>query len=186
MVRVVICHRANNFNLFTAGNFAEKRVLKLVFPKSRLHVVHFSASVPGAKYEFPKFEHALFLLSLSPLLWLFLLRFFSFVGHLLGFRIIGLDGRKCRRVAEQDFHRNFRVNFSCFFFAFFLLPPWLNPAYSGMVWKISSHCTNKARFRRRTFHERNLIRIRADPNYLDRLNWFRRRAKFKRRKMLML
>ena len=186
MVRVVICHRANNFNPFTDGNFAEKRVLKLVFPKSRLHVVHFSASVPGAKYEFPKFEHALFLLSLSPLLWLFLLRFFSFVGHLLGFRIIGLDGRKCRRVAEQDFHRNFRVNFSCFFFAFFLLPPWLNPAYSGMVWKISSHCTNKARFRRRTFHERNLIRIRADPNYLDRLNWFRRRAKFKRRKMLML
>ena len=141
LVRVVICHRANNFNPFTAGNFAEKRVLKLVFPKSRLHVVHFSASVPGAKYEFPKFEHALFLLSLSPLLWLFLLRFFSFVGHLLGFRIIGLDGRKCRRVAEQDFHRNFRVNFSCFFFAFFLLPPWLNRAYSGMVWKISSHCT---------------------------------------------
>ena len=164
MVRVVICHRANNFNPFTAGNFAEKRVLKLVFPKSRLHVVHFSASVPGAKYEFPKFEHALFLLSLSPLLWLFLLRFFSFVGHLLGFRIIGLDA----------------------FFAFFLLPPWLNRAYSGMVWKISSHCTNKARFRRRTFHGRNLIRIRADPNYLDRLNWFRRRAKFKRRKMLML
>ena len=28
----------------------------------------------------------------------------------------------------------------------------------------------KARFRRRTFHEPNLIRIKADPNYLDRLN----------------
>ena len=118
MVRVVICHRANNFNQFTAGNFAEKRVLKLVFPKSRLQVVHFSASVPGTKYELPKFEHALFLLSRSPLLWLFLLRFFSFVGHLLGFTIIGLDGRKCRQVVEQDFHRNFRVNFSCFFCLF--------------------------------------------------------------------
>ena len=27
---------------------------------------------------------------------------------------------------------------------------------------------SKARFRRRTFHEPNLIRIKADPNYLDR------------------
>ena len=27
----------------------------------------------------------------------------------------------------------------------------------------------KARFRRRTFHEPNLIRIKADPNYLDQL-----------------
>ena len=44
--------------------------------------------------------------------------FFSFVGHLLGFKIIGLDGRKCRQVVEQDFHRNFRVNFSCFFCLF--------------------------------------------------------------------
>ena len=33
----------------------------------------------------------------------------------------------------------------------------------------------KARFRRRTFHEPNLIRIKADPNDLDRLNRFRRR-----------
>ena len=29
---------------------------------------------------------------------------------------------------------------------------------------------SSARFRRRTFHELNLIRIKADPNYLDRLN----------------
>ena len=28
---------------------------------------------------------------------------------------------------------------------------------------------NKARFRRRTFHEPNLIRIKTDSNYLDRL-----------------
>ena len=33
----------------------------------------------------------------------------------------------------------------------------------------------KPRFRRPTFHEPNLIRIKADPNYLDRLNWFRHR-----------
>ena len=31
-------------------------------------------------------------------------------------------------------------------------------------------CKDKARFRHRTFHEPNLIRIKADPNYLDRLN----------------
>ena len=30
--------------------------------------------------------------------------------------------------------------------------------------------TIKARFKRRTFHEPNLIRIKAYPNYLDRLN----------------
>ena len=39
---------------------------------------------------------------------------------------------------------------------------------------VFSLLTNKARFRRRTFHESNLIRIKADPNYLDQLNWFRR------------
>ena len=33
--------------------------------------------------------------------------------------------------------------------------------------------------------EPNLIRIKADPNYLDRLNWLRRRTKFKRPKMLI-
>ena len=37
-------------------------------------------------------------------------------------------------------------------------------------------CECKARFRRRTFYEPNLIWIKADPNYLDRLNWFRRRS----------
>jgi len=49
----------------------------------------------------------------------------------------------------------------------------------------------KVQFRRRTFHEPNLIRIKVDPNYLDLPNWFRRRSnstwtKFKRRKMLVL
>ena len=34
----------------------------------------------------------------------------------------------------------------------------------------------KARFKRGTFHELNLIRIRADPNDLDRLNRFKRRS----------
>ena len=33
-----------------------------------------------------------------------------------------------------------------------------------------SHSSLKARFRRRTFHEPNLIRIETDANYLDRLN----------------
>ena len=35
---------------------------------------------------------------------------------------------------------------------------------------------NERRFRRRALHEPNLIRIKADPNYLDRLIWFRRRS----------
>ena len=46
----------------------------------------------------------------------------------------------------------------------------------------------KFRFRRRAFHEPNLIRIKTDPNYLDRLNWFElnsSRTKFRRRKMLI-
>ena len=32
------------------------------------------------------------------------------------FRIVGLDGGKCRRVVEQDFHRNFRT-WICGFFS---------------------------------------------------------------------
>ena len=34
-------------------------------------------------------------------------------------RILELDGRKCRRVVEQDFHGNFLDNVTFFFFAFF-------------------------------------------------------------------
>ena len=56
--------------------------------------------------------------------------FFSLTGHLpdfilvrkvfgKAFRIIRLDGRKWGWVVEQDFHRNFPVNFTCLF-AFFL------------------------------------------------------------------
>ena len=52
--------------------------------------------------------------------------FFSFVGHLVGFilvgnvfrkafGILGLDERKGRWVVEQDFHGNFRVNVTWFF-----------------------------------------------------------------------
>ena len=41
--------------------------------------------------------------------------------------------------------------------------------------------STKAQFRRWTFHEPNLIRIKADPNYLhmDQLNWFRRQSQLK-------
>ena len=34
------------------------------------------------------------------------------------FRIVGLDGRKCRRAVEQNFHGNFRVKFTWFFVLF--------------------------------------------------------------------
>ena len=55
--------------------------------------------------------------------------FFSFVGHLVGFilmgkvvrkafRILELDERKGRWVVEQDFHGNFQVDVT-FFFVFF-------------------------------------------------------------------
>ena len=37
------------------------------------------------------------------------------------------------------------------------------------LWLINVRLVTKARFRRRTFHEPNLIRIKTDPNYLDRL-----------------
>ena len=65
----------------------------------------------------------------SALFSLFLPHFFSFLEHLVGFilvgkvfrkgfRILGLDERKGRRVVEQDFHGNFQVNVT-WFFAFF-------------------------------------------------------------------
>ena len=61
----------------------------------------------------------------SPLFLLFLLRFFSLAGHLIGFilvgrafRILGLGERKGRWVVEQDFHGNFQVSVT-WFFAFF-------------------------------------------------------------------
>ena len=68
------------------------------------------------------------LLSLLPSFFAFLASFFSFAGNLIGFilvgkvfrkalRILELDGRKCRRVVEQDFHGNFLVNVT-FFFSF--------------------------------------------------------------------
>ena len=60
----------------------------------------------------------------SPLFSLFLPH--SFAGHLVGFifvgkvfrkafRILELDERKGRRVVEQGFHGNFRVNVAFFF-----------------------------------------------------------------------
>ena len=83
---------------------------------------------------------------------LFLLHFCSFAGHLVGFilvgncfrkafRILELNERKGRRVVEQDFHGNFQVNVTWFFYLY-LQCPWLNWAHSGMVWKISSPGTS--------------------------------------------
>ena len=50
--------------------------------------------------------------------------------------------------------------------------------------KIKPNYIVNARFRRRSFHEPNLVRIKADPNFLDGLNWFRCQTRFKRIKML--
>ena len=59
--------------------------------------------------------------------------FFPLAGHLVGlifvgkvlrnaFRMLELDGRKGKWVAEQDFHGNFQVDVT-FFFCFFLRCP---------------------------------------------------------------
>ena len=77
-----------------------------------------------------KFQIVLGFKSGTALFFAFLASFFSFAGNLIGFilvakvftkalRILELDGRKCRRVVEQDFHGNFLDNVTFFFFAFF-------------------------------------------------------------------
>ena len=38
------------------------------------------------------------------------------------FRILGLNGRQCRRVVEQDFHWNFLINFASLFAFFSVFP----------------------------------------------------------------
>ena len=64
-----------------------------------------------------------------------------FVGHLPGFisvgkiwgktcRILGLDGIKYKRVVEQDFHQNFRVNYMCLFFFLPFCPTCLTESWS--------------------------------------------------------
>ena len=69
----------------------------------------------------------------SPRFSLFLLIFFSLVGHLVGFilmgrvfrkafRILGLAERKGRWVMEQDFHGDLQVNLACFFCHFLRYP----------------------------------------------------------------
>ena len=66
------------------------------------------------------------------------------------------------------------------FFVLFQTPKAAPRIKPGKQWKYFSQCIIvwhspiKARFKRRTFHEPNLIRIKAYSNYLDRLNWFRR------------
>ena len=66
------------------------------------------------------------------------------------------------------------------FFVLFQAPKAAPRIKPGKQWKyfwqciIVWHSPIKARFKRRTFHEPNLIRIKAYSNYLDRLNWFRR------------
>ena len=84
------------------------------------------------------------------------LTLFPFAGHVVSFflvrksfmcrkafRILELEKRRGRWAVEQDFHGNFQVNVTCFFFCLFLWCPWLNWPHSVMVWKISSLCTSQ-------------------------------------------
>ena len=62
--------------------------------------------------------------------------------------------------------------FALFFFASFSCTEILNFFYIPLqtMCLLTPFSYPKARFRRRTFHEPNRIRIKANPNYLDRLN----------------
>ena len=78
-----------------------------------------------------------FSISLLPSFFAFLASFcFSFAGNLEGFilvgkcfrkafRILGLDERKGRWVEEQDFHGNFLVNGTLFFYLFHVVRDWI-------------------------------------------------------------
>ena len=143
------------FNPITPGGFAEKRLLKLVewfsghcraktYHKAVCRSYTSRPSDPVAKYQLPKFGHAQkanfgdsfdinFSLSLLPSFFAFLASFF-FVGHLVGFflvgkvfrkafRILGLGERKGRWIVEQDFHGNFQVSITVHVFCLFLRCP---------------------------------------------------------------
>ena len=80
----------------------------------------------------------------APFFYFSCLIFFSFAGHLVDFILLGkvlrLDERKGGWVLEQDFSWEFLGQ--CYMnFLFFLRPPWLNHAHSGMLWKMSLSCT---------------------------------------------
>ena len=65
---------------------------------------------------------------------------------------------------------NFIIKLSSWLFFFTYLGDEESPRKRKKRKKRKVHRMTKTRFRRRTFHEPNLIRIKADPNYLDRLN----------------
>ena len=124
---IILCWEVNPF---APGDFAKKRVLKVLewfsghcpaikslnLPQTGLQAIHFTA---------------FFLF--YPLFSLFLPHFFSLAGHLVGFilvgivyrkafRIVGLGERKGRWAMEQDFHGDFQVNVTWFFASFSGVP----------------------------------------------------------------
>ena len=142
-----------DINPFAPGEFAEKRVLKLVewflvtvvlqkaktYHKAVYRSYTSRLSDPDAKYQLVKFGHgqkAKFRFLSSPLFSLFLPHFFSLSGHLLGFvlvgrvfrkafRILWLGERKGRWAMEQDFHGDLQVNVTWFFASFSGILDWI-------------------------------------------------------------
>ena len=81
----------------------------------------------------------------------FLALFFSFVGHLVGFilvgkvfrnafRILGFNENKGSLVVEQDFHGNFRVNVTWFFAFFSSVLDWI--VLILVLFERSLHCAH--------------------------------------------
>ena len=101
------------FNPFAPGDFAEKRVLKLVewfsghchaiksqnLPQTGLGLYTWRSSDPDAKYQLAKFGHAQKAKFLSsPLFRFSCLIFFSLAGHLVCFILVGRVFRKAFRI----------------------------------------------------------------------------------------
>ena len=96
----------------------------------------FQSSGMHRKQNFAALSSFTFCFLPSPLLLLFFPPFFSFVGHLLGYVLVGkyfakrsmimnFFWRKCQRVVGRDFHWNFLLKVTRFFASFSGLFDWI-------------------------------------------------------------
>ena len=130
-------------NPFAPGDFAEKRVLKLVewfsghcYKELKLTTNQFTGRTLGGLLIQMQ-NISLRSSGMQRKLFAFLASFFfSLAGHLVGFilvgrvfrkafRILGLGERKGRWAMEQDFHGDFQVNVTWFFASFSGVLDWI-------------------------------------------------------------
>ena len=142
-------------NPFALGDFAEKRVLKLVkrfsghsraiksynLPQIRLQVVHFAAfwsrfkilaCEVGARTE-SKISRLLLFAFSPPLFFRFSCPFFSLAGHLVGFILVGKVFRKALRILGLDERKGRWVMEQDFHGDFQVLVTWLFASFSGVL-----------------------------------------------------